>query len=292
MVWHAYMLNPRAFAEDCLRLGKMDFWAHGMPWAVIDSVIDPTTYDYCPPTPAIELFEGRTRKSWDNLRDSETKQLVCNRCQAVLETPWFSEKGARDVADVKIELEKGMAYADKDFRLPCRTCGNVLNHNFLQLLKFKKDVKTLFAEDVLLPGTILSLKGLPERVKLTSGTSNTLFPNRLIKKFLRNEILELGANGNTGENLSMDNVKNMLATAVKKANDARNAKFGNALRATVNGRPVKAKLVSKMARIAVRRMMSRYWGTASPFALDLVGAVIRQGQFMYVLLQVHVTLRP
>jgi hypothetical protein len=291
MVWHAYMLNPRAFAEDCLRLGKMDFWAHGMPWAVVNSVIDPTTYNYCPPILAVKSFEGRTHRSWDNLKDPETRQLVCHICQTVLEAPWFSEKKAKDIADVKIELEKGSGYADKYFRLPCKTCGNVLNHNFLQLLKFKKDVQAFFAEDVPLAGTILSLKGLPERVKLISGASNTLFPNSLIKKFLKNEILELGANGNTGENLSMDNIKDMLAIAVKKENNSRNAKFGNALTATVNGRPVKANLVPKAARIAVRRMMSRYWGNASPFALDLVGAVIRQGQFMYVSPCLHVALK-
>lgn len=33
-------------------------------------------------------------------------------------------------------------------------------------------------------------------------------------------------------------------------------------------------------KIAVRRMMSRYWDNSSPFALDLVGAVIRQGSFI------------
>ena len=33
-------------------------------------------------------------------------------------------------------------------------------------------------------------------------------------------------------------------------------------------------------KIGVRRMMSRYWENSSPFALDLVGAVLRQGSFI------------
>ncbi len=33
-------------------------------------------------------------------------------------------------------------------------------------------------------------------------------------------------------------------------------------------------------KIAVRNMMSRYWDNSSIFALDLVGAVIRQGTFV------------
>jgi hypothetical protein len=32
--------------------------------------------------------------------------------------------------------------------------------------------------------------------------------------------------------------------------------------------------------LAVRRMMSRYWENSSVFAVDLVGAVIRQGSFV------------
>lgn len=33
------------------------------------------------------------------------------------------------------------------------------------------------------------------------------------------------------------------------------------------------------ARQQIRHMMSRYWDNASPFGLDLVGAVMRQGVF-------------
>ncbi len=37
---------------------------------------------------------------------------------------------------------------------------------------------------------------------------------------------------------------------------------------------------AKKEKIAIRKMMSRYWENSSPFALDLVGAVIRQGSFI------------
>ena len=43
------------------------------------------------------------------------------------------------------------------------------------------------------------------------------------------------------------------------------------------------KLIGKISRaekVSVRRMMSRYWTNSSVFALDLVGAVIRQGSFI------------
>jgi Glycine-rich domain-containing protein-like len=41
-----------------------------------------------------------------------------------------------------------------------------------------------------------------------------------------------------------------------------------------------ASVFFREAKIAFRRMMSRYWDNSSPFALDLVGAVIRQGTFI------------
>lgn len=37
---------------------------------------------------------------------------------------------------------------------------------------------------------------------------------------------------------------------------------------------------NRQEKASVRRMMSRYWNNSSMFALDLVGAVIRQGSFI------------
>ena len=37
---------------------------------------------------------------------------------------------------------------------------------------------------------------------------------------------------------------------------------------------------SREEKTAIRKMMSRYWSNSSMFALDLVGAVIRQGSFI------------
>jgi hypothetical protein len=283
MVWHSYMLNPRAFAEDCLRMGKMDFWAQGMPWEAINFVINPHTLEYSPPAGAMQAFEGMTGRKWNNLDDSDTKRVTCPKCRALLDVPWCSprEKKSDGVQyELSTILEGGNGYAESDFKFTCKGCSNVLNHKYLELVKFKNDVEMLASQDIPMPGTFLSMRGLPERVKLTSGASNALFPNQLIKKFMLKEIVELGQHGNSGGNLSLDKVKELIEPAVKSANNARNDKFGGLLTIKVNGRPVKANLVSKGARISVRRMMSRYYGNASPFALDLVGAVIRQGQFV------------
>ena len=38
--------------------------------------------------------------------------------------------------------------------------------------------------------------------------------------------------------------------------------------------------MSRGEKVAIRKMMSRYWDNSCSFALDLVGAVIRQGSFV------------
>jgi hypothetical protein len=44
MVWHSYMLNPRAYLEDCVRLGRMALWYTKMPWSAVAECINPSTF--------------------------------------------------------------------------------------------------------------------------------------------------------------------------------------------------------------------------------------------------------
>jgi hypothetical protein len=46
MVWHAYMLNPRAYLEDCVRLGRMALWYTKMPWSAVAECINPSTFAF------------------------------------------------------------------------------------------------------------------------------------------------------------------------------------------------------------------------------------------------------
>ena len=46
MVWHAYMLNPRAYLEDCVRLGRMALWHMRMPWNAVAECINPSTFAF------------------------------------------------------------------------------------------------------------------------------------------------------------------------------------------------------------------------------------------------------
>ena len=69
MVWHAYLLNPRCFFEDCLRPGRLDVYATYFPWPLITKCIDSNTFGYSPPSGARKIFERGTGPCWDNLAD-------------------------------------------------------------------------------------------------------------------------------------------------------------------------------------------------------------------------------
>lgn len=87
MVWHAFMLNPWSYLEDCIRFGLKDLWATGLPWKTINAVID-TNFNYSPSAAAHKAFTESTRCGWDNTKDSLTKTLVCPRCSQKLDVPW------------------------------------------------------------------------------------------------------------------------------------------------------------------------------------------------------------
>ncbi|KZF24514.1 hypothetical protein L228DRAFT_245470 [Xylona heveae TC161] len=283
MVWHAYMLNPRNFFEDCVRFGKMDFWETGMPWEAVDSCIDSTSFTYTPSNAAIELFASRTSLAWDNLQDGPTKVFACPKCSTQVACLWTSwdrirrpEDDPREDLTARFDTEALAGFAERSFTSTCPSCRLIFSHDILRLRKFGRDLQLLLRENIVMPGTILSRSGMPESASRVFGlaTHPPLFPNRLLKAdSVRGKLAALVDFAGTDANLmsirTMNSVKNIISLALEDRKLCRQ----------VSGRAV-TKLAYKTERLAVRRMMSRYWDNSSVFALDLVGAVIRQGAFV------------
>jgi hypothetical protein len=87
MVWHAFMLNPRTYLEDCMRYGLKDLWTTGMPWQVVNAAID-TRFNYEAPQEAKDSWVILTGRPWDNTEDSATKEIKCPKCTHVVRVPW------------------------------------------------------------------------------------------------------------------------------------------------------------------------------------------------------------
>lgn len=166
MVWHAYMLNPRDFLEDCLRQGKMRFWRAGLPWAAIDPCIDNDTFEYKNSYAAMERFEDRTGLQWESLNDSPTASIecpICTRCLYVPRTKWDSQRSwtrSSSLKDAELYGELHAAgFSDNKFEVQCQ-CGVIIDHELLRTLKFRRDIRALRNLDVPMPGTILNDQGI------------------------------------------------------------------------------------------------------------------------------------
>ena len=291
MVWHAYMLNPRDFLEDCLRQGKMRFWRAGLPWAVIDPCINNNTFEYCASEAAMESFEDRTGFKWDSLHDPPNATIECCSCGRKLYVPWtrWNSERAWTHSDSPGSAELygeslAAGVSDKSFEVQCQ-CGVVVTHEYLRIQKFRRDIKTLHNSDVPMPGTILNHNGMHLAFwqKATATTHSnagipevpvgsrhpSLFPNRLIeepKKLLYSTLVTMTVPHNHSK--KMTDVRSEIERSLKDRACVKRA----------NG--TSTHILARAEKIAIRRMMSRYWDNSSPFALDLVSAVIRQGSFV------------
>jgi Glycine-rich domain-containing protein-like len=257
MVWHAHLLNPRAYLQDCIRGAKMQVWATDFPWKLVDDAIDSQTFDYDPGEEAKQHFEKTAGRPWNNLDEPEQKTINCLACTAQLDVPWTSgELGASPDSAFKYST----GYADTNFAAYCTACNHKHDKHALRVARFNKDVYALLSKDQPMPGTYLDFEGIPSSLVEFYG-----FPNLLIKQARR---LVLDSTDPGGNIRSMTNVKNLMEELMADPK----------LIMGVNARP--SLKLSRTQKISIRRMMSHYWENSSPFALDLVGAVIRQGTFI------------
>ncbi|KAM0264104.1 hypothetical protein ACHAQJ_000849 [Trichoderma viride] len=272
MVMHAHMLNPRAFLEDAMRANMIEYWTAGMPWQAVNNAIS-TDLTYKASDEAQTNWVSRTGRNWSNQDDSMTKLLKCPWCKRNMEVPWTTCGTASESEISKGTIGNG--YGDGNFSHEC-TCGEVITKELLSLSKFVKDTSLLLGKAVPMPGTLLEVtSGRPE---LTPTPPFSLifprtFPNRMIQLELRSKVLDLIDPGSLhSRSPSMADVRDLIE---KITTD------GQAIR-RINGSLSRARrpAVQREAKIATRKMMSRYWENFSPFALDLCGAVMRQGVFI------------
>lgn len=292
------MLNPRAFLEDCIRYGKVKFWRTGLPWAAIDSCIDNTTLEYSGTKKAKKDFKSELGFSWNSMKDSTSVAIPCPNCDRIQTCPWTTCDASFFLGRSDDDLGRG--FADKDFELRCTTCKVTISHEALRMRKFRKDMQNLMLGNVAMPGTILAVNGKKAYRFLATAIKINIFCSLGISSLIA-ETKQSGFGSKKDlikGGLALDErsvlfpnllIHEGLSTDLLSCTDIRKYKTISDIRAEFEGALRQKSLLRKASitdnlntseKIAVRRMLSRYWDNSSPFALDLVGAVIRQGSFI------------
>ncbi|KAL6406762.1 hypothetical protein AUP68_09567 [Ilyonectria robusta] len=275
LVWHAHMLNPRNFLEDCLRHGYGSFWSAGMPWALLNRSIDPQ-FQYCVADGCKDAWKIRTGRDWVNEVGPATKQIQCPACSAKNEIPWTTCGQGQDAKGGRPGLV-GTGYGDGKLSWICNNCKMSIDHEVLRFTNFRNDVKNLVKNDYPMPGTIIDAEnGLVKKVAVDS---DQLFPNRLVRQGLLVEVLETMKPGSS-EKPSMEKIRDTIEDITRQTKIRHSSTELKKIDKGISGLATLGKhQLSLSARLHTRRMMSRYWENSSIFSIDLCGCVMRQGVF-------------
>ena len=157
MVWHSFILNPRAYLSDCIRFGLIDLWAAGIPWQAVDSVINNDTLAYEPTDDAKSQWVALTGSPWEPLEEPDTITITCPKCNRQHKQSWTAYTGSVSFTSKLTDFRGG--YADAAFKVAC-DCGLLINHDALRCFKFMTDLKNLMGHNVPMPGSFLNMHGM------------------------------------------------------------------------------------------------------------------------------------
>ncbi|KAG6915915.1 hypothetical protein DXG01_009285 [Tephrocybe rancida] len=265
MVWHAYMLNPGWYHEDCTRISQL----RGLKYLTtifadsFSSELEEILTSE--PTKArLDFWAAKTRRPFDPIRDAElynTRQVFCPKCRCALPTAYMNAEGT--------------GFFQEKFELQCPEpgCKDVpkITRQVLGARKLAEDLARTAVEDDVSPpclACVLNLRALlmlPFDLVCDSGTIRTPQNSADVArgKLVRDTVLKAAVLvmpfGSTEEWIA--------AILLRSKYDL------NLIRASMAG-----KMRSGGGNL-ITRIMSAYQN-GYIFSVELAGAVIRQGSFV------------
>ncbi|KAA8909518.1 hypothetical protein TRICI_004469 [Trichomonascus ciferrii] len=253
MVWHAHMLNPHAYAEDCARQGAGHVWAAGMPWDLVHHALG-ADHQYYPSPGAVAFFEANVGRKWDNVDDPLTKKLECVRCGCLIKVPWFNIQLSDSSGGGLRARHDEMSYGHWGMRVRCGNCRVLYTHDVLRVLKFQRDLEHFFERGLALPGCVLR----DEDATLAPPLWDRVAVYRVMgSQRLRAQVRTFVM---SREELHINDVKYLLTRHRQRH----------------RLEPRETRYVDKITR--------RYWDNNSIFSVELTGAVARLSEFI---VQIH-----
>lgn len=268
MIWHAYMLNPRTYLEDCVRLGLGGIWAADMPWGLLNQSLiadldrnNGMMYSYNPGTKAKADFELMTGLPWESLDDkSPTKELLCPSCGTLNYCPWLSVRN--DGNDTIVDTS---SYSTSSMIFMCSSCSYTFSHDKLRFEQFMKDLEEYTIDNVPMPGTLLHVDTNMPTSSNSHRIDMILSQSKVLLEYLRPFRQDESLSTEQGEYMQLVKSRFQEAFEQFKMEHQRNKGTTKMLKATA---PL------------VRRIMSCYWSNSSIFGQDLSACAIRQAKFI------------
>lgn len=257
MVWHSYMLNPRTYLEDSLRLGGKAIWQKvNMPWALLNKAIS-AQFVYSPGNAAQQNFETLTGIKWN--ADSQLSKIIsCPSCYREYQTPWLEIQSLKPQT---VEVIKS-SFAMKDTFSRCPHCGIAITHDVLSLGNFIQDLLKFQTKEAPIPGSVLSpTTNLPVPTQTTPEFMTTLLNlnDPSLPDILRQVVVT--DRSHVLESPPLIILKQIFEERVKTLGTFRG-------------------LARRKFNMMIRRMFSCYWSNSSVFSQSLSAAVLRQGSFV------------
>lgn len=315
MIWHAFMLNPHDYLQDCLRQDMMSLWQRGIPWTFIDEAIDTDTGLYTVSIQHQQSFEvllstnSGPMTHWDNLHDDVEKVVECPKCQyEVISNPGqervaWTETGVafaataskltrtkghpprsrsqqeKDAKAVQEAAECGTGFADRDFSVQCRRCHTRIDHEAMRAGSFLMDAVSWK----------LPLNRIRNHFEQKGASGSVPMKGTLLSGDGTPIEGYGGSRDDTGRSFANKLVAGIMVNRTPNTCWSSMAYTRQQIEMSLKDwsvleyamRTSKSRIfVPRANRMSVRRMMSKYWNNASIFSTDLAAACIRQGSFV------------
>ncbi|KAL4081307.1 hypothetical protein V8B97DRAFT_1863695 [Scleroderma yunnanense] len=246
MVWHAYMLCPSWYAEDCERLEMLQY-LRPLNMFVLGSM-DTETYAerHASETRATSWHQqtGTHYDPFDAMARRTYKQIECPRCQTRLYVPFLNDNKT--------------GYAENFWAIcPRQRCRMKITKDSLAVAKFVRDLNqkpTRQGQDHYIAGSLINSSGKrdPRRAKMIK--------DKLTQSLLYSDRVPLTLDGRLAKARGIGGIKESVGHSLESLQDA--------ITATLRNYP--AAITS--------RILSAYTD-GSPFSVDLLDAVLRQAIF-------------
>ncbi|KIM61528.1 hypothetical protein SCLCIDRAFT_1179879 [Scleroderma citrinum Foug A] len=246
MVWHAYMLCPSWYAEDCERLDVLQY-LRPLNMFMLGSM-DTETYAerHASGTRASSWYQqtGTHFDPFDAMSRRAYKQVECPGCQTRLYVPFVNDNNT--------------GYAE-NFSATCprHRCRMKITKDSLAVAKFVRDLNqkpTRQDQDYYIAGSLINSSGKhdPRRARVIR--------EKLIQSLQHSDRLPLTLDGRLAKARGIGEIKESVGYSLESLRDAVTAALRNYPAATAS------------------RILSAYTD-GSPFSVDLLDAVLRQAIF-------------